>query len=61
MTDHNGYTNKEMLQLLLSEVRDSNDRIDQLHEKVNSKISRSELLAWTTVVAVLIAGLSNYS
>lgn len=61
MTEHNGYTNKEMLQLLLSEVRDVNDRIDQLHEKVNSKISRSELLAWTTVVAVLIAGLSNYS
>ena len=61
MTEHNGYTNNEMLQLLLSEVRDVNDRIDQLHEKVNSKISRSELLAWTTVVAVLIAGLSNYS
>ena len=60
MTEHNGYTNKEMLQLLLSEVRDVNDRIDQLHEKVNSKISRSELLAWTTVLAVLVAGLSQY-
>ena len=30
------------------------------HEKVNQKISRSELLAWTTVIAVLIAGLSQF-
>ena len=59
MTD-NGYTQKEMLALLLEGQKDMNVRIDQLHEKVNQKISRSELLAWTTVIAVLIAGLSQY-
>ena len=56
----NGYTQKEMLALLLEGQTDMNVRIDQLHEKVNQKISRSELLAWTTVIAVLIAGLSQY-
>ncbi len=56
----NGYTQKEMLALLLEGQKDMNVRIDQLHEKVNQKISRSELLAWTTVIAVLIAGLSQY-
>jgi len=55
-----GYTQKEMLALLLEGQKDMNVRIDQLHEKVNQKISRSELLAWTTVIAVLIAGLSQY-
>ena len=56
----NGYTQKEMLALLLEGKKDMNIRIDALHEKVNQKISRSELLAWTTVLAVLIAGLSQY-
>tara|TARA_R100000781_G_scaffold3334_2_gene4787 strand:+ start:460 stop:693 length:234 start_codon:yes stop_codon:yes gene_type:complete len=56
----NGYTQKEMLALLLEGQKDLNKRFDLLHEKVNQKISRSELLAWTTVLAVLIAGLSQY-
>ena len=56
----NGYTQKEMLALLLEGQKDMNIRIDALHEKVNQKISRSVLLAWTTVFAVLIAGLSQY-
>ena len=55
----NGYTQKEMLALLLEGQKETNKRIDELHEKVNQKISRSELLAWTTVIAVLIAGLSQ--
>ena len=56
----NGYTQKEMLALLLEGQKETNKRIDELHEKVNQKISRSELLAWTTVIAGLIAGLSQY-
>ena len=56
----NGYTQKEMLALLLEGQKDLHGRVDALHEKVNQKISRSELLAWTTVIAVLIAGLSQY-
>ena len=56
----NGYTQKEMLALLLEGQKDLHKRVDDLHEKVNQKISRSELLAWTTVLAVLVAGLSQY-
>ena len=56
----NGYTQKEMLALLLEGQKEQSHRIDALHEKVNQKISRSELLAWTTVLAVLVAGLSSY-
>ena len=56
----NGYTQKEMLALLLEGQKDLHERVDKLHEKVNQKISRSELLAWTTVLAVLVAGLSQY-
>ena len=56
----NGYTQKEMLALLLEGQKDMNIRIDALHEKVNQKISRSEILAWKNVLSVMIAGLSQY-
>ena len=59
-SNSNGFTQKEMLNLILEGQQDINKRIDELHEKVNQKISRSELLAWTTVLAVLVAGLSQY-
>ena len=44
MTSHNGngFTQKEMLQLILEGQQDINKRIDELHEKVNQKISRQE-------------------
>ena len=38
-----------------------NSRIDELHEKVNTKISRSELLATATFIVLLIGGIIQYS
>ena len=35
----NGFTQKEMLNLILEGQQDINKRIDELHEKVNQKIS----------------------
>jgi len=54
MTEHN-FTNKEMLQLLLDGQEKINSRIDSLHEKVNTKISRQELAGWIVVVGTLSA------
>jgi len=31
-----------------------NERIDQLHEKVNQKISRAELSGWLVAVSALV-------
>lgn len=57
MTDHkhnsNGFTQKEMLIMILDGQEKINDRIDELHEKVNSKISRAELSGWVVAVASL--------
>jgi len=54
MTENN-FTNKEMLQLLLDGQEKINSRIDSLHEKVNTKISRQELAGWVVVVGTLSA------
>ena len=50
----NGYTQKEMLNLILDGQEKINERIDELHEKVNSKISRQELSGWVVAVSALV-------
>jgi len=57
----NGMTNKEMLLLLLEGQDKVNRRIDELHEKVNTKISRQELLATATFIVILIARIIQYN
>jgi streptomycin 6-kinase len=46
--------------LLYSGQQELNERIDKLHEKVNSKMSRQELLGWITAFAVLSAALMAF-
>jgi len=59
MTNHpnssngNGFTQKEMLIMILDGQDKINERIDSLHEKVNQKISRAELSGWVVAVASL--------
>ena len=48
----NSMTQKEMIMLVLDGQKQINERVDQLHEKVNTKISRSELSGW--LVAYLL-------
>jgi|TARA_B100001094_G_scaffold278073_1_gene287284 hypothetical protein len=61
MTNHksNGFTQKEMLIMILEGQDKINERIDDLHEKTNTKISRAELSGWlVTVSAILVIGQS---
>tara|TARA_B100000902_G_scaffold11033_2_gene13493 strand:- start:5941 stop:6132 length:192 start_codon:yes stop_codon:yes gene_type:complete len=61
MTDHknNGFTQKEMLMMILEGQDKINDRIDDLHEKTNTKISRAELSGWVVALsAILVIGQS---
>ena len=56
MTSHNGngFTQKEMLHLILEGQTDINKRIDELHEKVNQKLSRQELTGWLVAISALV-------
>ena len=55
----NGMSNKELLILILSNQEKINQRIDQVHEKVNAKISRSELSGWIVAVSALVVLVNN--
>tara|TARA_A100001201_G_scaffold90103_1_gene78929 strand:- start:2130 stop:2315 length:186 start_codon:yes stop_codon:yes gene_type:complete len=59
MADNNGMSNKELLILILSNQEKINTRIDQVHEKVNQKISRSELSGWIVAVSALVVLINN--
>lgn len=56
---NNGMSNKELLILILSNQEKINLRIDQVHEKVNQKISRSELSGWIVAVSALVVLINN--
>ena len=56
---NNGFTQKEMLMLIIEGQKEINERIDLLHEKVNSKISRQELFGWIVAVRALAALVGN--
>jgi len=54
VNDNSNLTQKEMILLVLDGQQKINDRVDQLHEKVNTKISRSELSGWLVAVSALV-------
>ena len=56
---NNGFTQKEMLMLIIEGQKEINERIDLLHEKVNSKIYRQELFGWIVAVGALAALVGN--
>jgi len=50
---------KELLTLILEGQQDINKRIDELHEKVNQKISRQELSGWLVAISALVVLINN--
>ena len=55
----NGFTQKEMLIMIIEGQKEINERIDLLHDKVNSKNSRQELFGWIVAVCALAALVGN--
>jgi tetrahydromethanopterin S-methyltransferase subunit G len=59
MAENNGMTSKELIVLVLDGQERINDRIDELHEKVNNKVSKSEFFGYIGIIisfAVLLKG-----
>jgi hypothetical protein len=54
-TSNNGLTQKEMLLMVLEGQEKINERIDSLHEKVNTKMSRQEFTGLFVGFAALAA------
>lgn len=55
----NGFTTKEYLQQIKDELTKANDRIDELHEKVNKSPTRQEILGWLVAITSSAAFLNS--
>ena len=55
----NGYTNKEMLELILKNQDRLHDRIDDIENKINTKISRQELFATSTLILLIVGAFTQ--
>ena len=51
--NNGGFTQKEMLIMLIEGQGELDKRVDLLHEKVNTKLSRQELSGWLVAVSAL--------
>ena len=54
LNSSNGLTQKEMLIMVLEGQEKINERIDLLHEKVNSKMSRQEFSGYFVAISALV-------
>ena len=53
MLENNGIPTKEMIMLVIQGQREINQRIDELHEKTNSKVSKTEFFSYMGVIISL--------
>ena len=59
MSNNNGFTTKEYLQIIKEEIDTANTRIDELHEKINKSPSRQEILGWLVAITSSAAFLNS--
>jgi|TARA_R100000152_G_C6775227_1_gene203492 hypothetical protein len=59
MSNSNGFTTKEYLQIIKEEIDTANTRIDELHEKINKSPSRQEILGWLVAITSSAAFLNS--
>ena len=59
MSNGNGFTTKEYLQIIKEEIDTANTRIDELHEKINQSPSRQEILGWLVAITSSAAFLNS--
>ena len=50
MVENNGMTTKEMIMLVIEGQREINQRIDELHEKTNTKLGKTEFFSYVGVI-----------
>jgi hypothetical protein len=52
-------TQKELIIMVLEGQEKINERIDEVHEKVNTKMGRQEFSGWLVAVSALVVLVNN--
>ena len=59
MTNTNGFTQKELLNLILQNQREIDAKLSLIHERINQRPTRMELTGWLTVTIMILGVIAN--
>lgn len=59
MSNTNGLTQKELLNLILQNQRDIDAKLSLIHERINQRPTRMELTGWLTVTIMILGVIAN--
>ena len=59
MQDNNGFTQKELILMVLDNQKELATKIEQLHSRINERPTRMELTGWLSVTVMILGVIVN--
>lgn len=59
MSDNNGFTQKELILMVLDNQKELSSKIEQLHSRMNERPTRMELTGWLSVTVMILGVIVN--
>ena len=59
MSNTNGLTQKELLLMVLENQKELDRKIDEIHKRINQRLTRMELTGWLTVTIMILGVIAN--
>lgn len=59
MTKHNGFTQKELIIMVLDNQKEIFGKIDEINKQLTTRPTRMELFGWITITVTIIGGIIN--
>ena len=53
MAQHNGFTQKELLLEVIANQKNFDEKLSEIHQRINQRPTRSEITGWLIAVASL--------
>lgn len=55
----NGFTQKELLNLIISNQREIDKKLSLIHERINQRPTRMEIFGWLTITIASLGAIFN--
>jgi len=59
MSNTNGFTQKELLLMVLDNQKELDRKIDEIHTRINQRPTRMELTGWLSVTVMILGVIVN--
>lgn len=59
MSEHNGFTQKELIIMVLDNQKEIFGKIDEINKQLNTRPTRTELFGWITITLAIVGALIN--